>query len=167
MHEHSSFRYSAGQVRYLAATGVRAVGFALMGYAVAFGWADNAGAQWPVLPDASAPRDGDGNVMLDAPPPRRADGTIDLSGLWMRARSIEPGEANEGGRGGSIEPRTPPIIRDPDGPPIASFGEAGQNMEGGLPYTPWGQELRDARDALNSRDNPDAQCLPMGFLQFH
>jgi hypothetical protein len=40
-------------------------------------------------------------------------------------------------------------------------------MEGGLPYTPWAAEIRKARLALNARDNPDAMCLPMGFLQFH
>jgi hypothetical protein len=161
------FRHSAGQARQHAARSVRGACFALVGYAVSLSWASNAGAQWPVLPDASAPRDRDGNVMLDAPPPRRADGTVDLSGLWMRARTIDPGEEDEGGGGGFLEPRTQAIVRDPDGPPIASFGDAGQNMEGGLPFTPWGKVLRDARDTLNSRDNPDAQCLPMGFLQFH
>ena len=40
-------------------------------------------------------------------------------------------------------------------------------MEGGLPYTPWAKELRDKRFAARAKDNPDAQCLPMGFLQFH
>ena len=40
-------------------------------------------------------------------------------------------------------------------------------MEGGLPYTPWAKGVRDARLALNASDNPDAMCLPMGFLQFH
>jgi hypothetical protein len=40
-------------------------------------------------------------------------------------------------------------------------------MEGGLPYTPWAKELRDARFKRGARDNPDAMCMPMGFLQFH
>jgi hypothetical protein len=40
-------------------------------------------------------------------------------------------------------------------------------MEGGLPYTPWAAEIRKQRLALGARDNPDAMCLPMGFLQFH
>jgi hypothetical protein len=40
-------------------------------------------------------------------------------------------------------------------------------MEGGLPFTPWAQELKDSRSASRSRDNPDALCMPMGFLQFH
>jgi hypothetical protein len=40
-------------------------------------------------------------------------------------------------------------------------------MEGGLPYTPWAAEIRKQRLALQARDNPDANCMPMGFLQFH
>ncbi|HVG72707.1 MAG TPA: hypothetical protein VM819_17465 [Vicinamibacterales bacterium] len=73
-----------------------------------------------------------------------------------------------GGRGGvSLEPSTAAFPYDPKGPPVAAFFEAGQNMEGGLPYTPWAAELRKQRLALGARDNPDAMCLPMGFLQFH
>jgi len=72
------------------------------------------------------------------------------------------------GRGGvSLEPATTPFPFDPAGPPVATFFEAGGNMEGGLPYTPWAAEIRKQRLALGARDNPDAMCLPMGFLQFH
>jgi hypothetical protein len=73
-----------------------------------------------------------------------------------------------GGRGGvTLEPTTERFPFDPNGPPVATFFEAGGNMEGGLPYTPWAAEIRKARFALNARDNPDAMCMPMGFLQFH
>jgi hypothetical protein len=73
-----------------------------------------------------------------------------------------------GGRGGvALEPTTESFPFDPTGPPVATFFEAGGNMDGGLPYTPWARELRDARFALQARDNPDAMCMPMGFLQFH
>jgi hypothetical protein len=80
-----------------------------------------------------------------------------------------PGEGiGQGGRGGvSLEPSTAPFPFDPNGPPIATFFEAGGNIEGGLPYTPWAKGVRDERLKLNARDNPDAMCLPMGFLQFH
>jgi hypothetical protein len=72
------------------------------------------------------------------------------------------------GRGGvSLEPATTAFPYDPKGPPVATFFEAGANMEGGLPYTPWAAEIRKQRLALGARDNPDAMCLPMGFLQFH
>jgi len=74
-----------------------------------------------------------------------------------------------GGRGGgvSLEPATAAFPFDPNGPPVATFFEAGGNMEGGLPYTPWAAQIRKERLALNARDNPDAMCMPMGFLQFH
>ncbi|HZI99885.1 MAG TPA: hypothetical protein VFD22_04420, partial [Gemmatimonadaceae bacterium] len=37
----------------------------------------------------------------------------------------------------------------------------------GLPLQPWAAELLRKRMADNSKDNPDAHCLPMGFMQFH
>ena len=127
-----------------------------------------ASAQWAPVPDPKLPRDAEGNVLMDAPPPKTAAGTPDLSGLWMRTRSGPPPEnAGGGGGGGQLEPAQEPVPLDPNGPPIAAFFEAGQNIEGGLPYTPWAKELRDRRFALRAKDNPDAQCLPMGFLQFH
>ena len=71
-------------------------------------------------------------------------------------------------RGGvQLEPPTEAFPFDPKGPPVATFFEAGANIPGGLPYTPWAAELRKQRLALNARDNPDAMCFPMGFLQFH
>jgi hypothetical protein len=66
-----------------------------------------------------------------------------------------------------LEPPTPPFPFDPNGPPVATFFEAGANMEGGLPYTQWARDIRKKRTDLQARDNPDANCLPMGFLQFH
>lgn len=134
---------------------------------IVLGWSAGASAQWPSYPDPTAPRDEAGNVIMDAPPPRTAEGKPDLSGLWMRTRSGAPPEDGPGGGGVSLEPSQAPVPLDPDGPPIAAFFEAGQNMEGGLPYTPWAKALRDERAELNARDNPDAHCLPMGFLQFH
>lgn len=134
---------------------------------IALAWTAGASAQWAPVPDPNVPRDAEGKVVLDAPPPRTAAGTPDLSGLWMRTRSGPPPENAGGGGGGQLEPEQAPVPLDPNGPPIAAFFEAGQNIEGGLPYTPWAKELRDQRFALRARDNPDAQCMPMGFLQFH
>jgi hypothetical protein len=54
-----------------------------------------------------------------------------------------------------------------DGPPVATFVNAGRNMQGGLPYTPWAAELRKQRMSTFSQDNPDANCLPVGLMQQH
>jgi hypothetical protein len=94
-------------------------------------------------------------------------------GRGGRGQAAEPagGDTNAafaGGRGGvALEPATDRFPYDPSGPPVATFFEAGGNMEGGLPYTPWAAEIRKQRLALQARDNPDAMCMPMGFLQFH
>ena len=114
-------------------------------------------AQWPKHPAPGVPRDDKGQVRMDAPVPRMANGKPDLSGNWVRFR----GEGGGRGRGA-----TPPPV-DPNSPPVATFFELGGNMPGGLPYTPWAAELRKQRDAANSKDNPDALCLPMGLTQFH
>jgi hypothetical protein len=50
---------------------------------------------------------------------------------------------------------------------VATFFNIGANVPGGLPFTPWAAELRKQRNAANSKDNPDANCLPMGITQFH
>jgi hypothetical protein len=36
-----------------------------------------------------------------------------------------------------------------------------------LPFQPWAAQLKAARKEQNSKDNPDAHCLPMGLMQFH
>jgi hypothetical protein len=47
------------------------------------------------------------------------------------------------------------------------FWDLARAFSEGLPFKPWAKELRDKRSAANSRENPDANCLPMGFMQFH
>ena len=111
-------------------------------------------AQWPNHPDPSVPRTKAGEPDLDAPAPRMPDGKPDLSGLWQGLNALP-------GRGGNT-PAAPP-----DAPPQAGFRDIGQNITGGLPFTPVGQELLKARVANNSKDNPEAWCLPMGIVQFH
>jgi hypothetical protein len=120
-------------------------------------------AQWEKRPNPSVPRLANGQPNLDAPTPKAADGHPDLSGLWNRA----PGDGRGGrGRGANGAPATPPPP-PPPGPPVATFGNLGANMEGGLPLTPWADALLKQRDGAKSKDNPDANCMPMGFTQFH
>jgi hypothetical protein len=138
-------------------------------------------AQWAKYTTSDVPRDAQGRVRMDAPPPKTADGKPDLSGNWMRAdRDPIPSEiagivgARDGqrGRGGppaaiAVEPTTAPFPPDPKSPPLATFFELGANIPGGLPYTPWAAEIKKQRMATNDKDNPDANCMPMGFTQFH
>jgi hypothetical protein len=112
-------------------------------------------AQWPAYPTAAVPKTADGKPDLTAPAPRTADGKPDLSGLW------ENRFGGFGGRRGA--PPAPPS----DGPPAPTFFYAGAGFKDGLPFQPWAAELRKQRTAGNAKDNPDALCLPMGFMQFH
>ena len=117
-------------------------------------------AQWDKRPDPRVPRLPNGQVNLDAPTPKAADGHPDLSGLWSRA----PGDGRGRGRGANATPPPPP---PPGTPPVATFGNLGTNMPDGLPMTPWASELLKQRMAVTSKENPDANCMPMGFTQFH
>jgi len=110
------------------------------------------GADTPAAADGAAAPAGDAQAAAGGPGPG-AGGGPPVGGA---------------GRGGvSLEPTTARFPYDPKGPPVATFFEAGGNIEGGLPYTPWAAELRKQRLALGARDNPDAMCLPIGYLQFH
>ncbi len=46
------------------------------------------------------------------------------------------------------------------------FRNVAQNYPGGLPIQPWAAEALAKRKADNSKDNPEAHCLPMGLMQF-
>lgn len=110
-------------------------------------------AQWPLYPAPAVPRTSDGKATLDGPTPRTADGKPDLSGLWENPR----------GPGG--QPAAP--VQPTSGPPAPTFRDVGAGFKDGLPFQPWALELRKKRQEQNSKDNPDAHCLPMGFMQFH
>jgi hypothetical protein len=104
-----------------------------------------------------------------AAPAAGGQGAADGRGAAAGGRGGDTNAAFGGGRGGvSLEPATQGFPYDPSGPPVATFFEAGGNMEGGLPYTEWARAIRKQRfDVDKAKDNPDAMCMPMGFLQFH
>ena len=132
-------------------------------------------AQWPKFKEAGVPRDAQGRAVMDGRTPRTSDGKPDLSGDWMRAdRDPLPQELvgvvtarGETNRAAPLEPPTPPFPPDPNSPPLATFFDIGANVPGGLPFLPWAAELKKNRMATNDKDNPDANCMPMGITQFH
>jgi hypothetical protein len=111
-------------------------------------------AQWSSFPTPGVPKTADGKPNLQAPAPRTADGKPDLTGMWENSWFYK----------GKIG--TPPVS-PPGEPPAASFFNVGANIKGGLPMRPWAAELVNERKARGTRDNPDANCLPMGIMQFH
>src|SRR4030095_3504850 len=112
-------------------------------------------AQWPKFSPPSVPKTADGKVNMTAPAPRAPDGKPDLSGVW---------ETIQGRRGGGPAPVA--AAGTGELPPSGSlFGNIGDQVPGGAPYQPWAAELVKKRMADNSKDNPDAHCLPMGVMQ--
>jgi hypothetical protein len=118
-------------------------------------------AQWPKRP-TDGPRTEDGKLDMKAPAPKALDGHPDLSGLWQPMRGN--GRGNAKGKGSAPAPAP---VRAPGEPPLAQFNDVGSGFPNGLPFTEWGRKTRDDRKANNSKDNPDANCRPLGLMQLH
>jgi hypothetical protein len=112
-------------------------------------------AQWQPYPTAGVPRTADGKPDLSAPAPRTADGKPDLSGIWNYAGILGfPGRGRPPGSAARESPE-------------ATFWNIELGFPEGLPFQPWAAELRRQRMAVESKDNPDAACLPLGHMQLH
>jgi len=112
-------------------------------------------AQWQDYRVSPVPLTPDGKPDLNGPVPRMSDGKPDLSGTW---RGYNPAAGRRG---------APPPPPAPAGtPPTANFRDIQMGFPGGLPLTPYAKDLLDKHVARNSKDNPEASCLPMGNMQF-
>jgi hypothetical protein len=114
-------------------------------------------AQWPAYKTPGAPRLPNGQVDLKAPAPQAPDGHPDLSGVW---------------EGGKVPGAPPPasnfefaVTGKSAGP--RPFQDLPSLFPDGLPLQPWAAKLRAARLAANSKDAPDAHCLPLSPVQLH
>ena len=112
-------------------------------------------AQWPRHPMQGIPMK-DGKPDLTAPAPRTREGKVNLSGVWELAPQ-RPGPRPATAAAGTGEA--------PADPNASVFFNVGAQTQGGAPYQPWAAELRNHRMADNSKDNPDALCLPLGIMQ--
>jgi len=115
-------------------------------------------AQWPRYRVPAVPRTAAGAPDLNAAAPRTPDGKPDLSGIWENFR--KPGEAPVRSVNAQFFDDRPPSL-------INEFRDIGESVKGGLPLQPWAAALKQQRMTEHSKDNPDASCLPMGYMQSH
>jgi len=119
-------------------------------------------AQWPAYPTPGVPKTADGKPDLSGPVPRTADGKPDLSGVWQYSRPPgTPGPTPATQATSTSTELVPLAVR------LSQFWNLGASFPDGLPFQPWAAELHRQRVASNSKDNPDAHCLPLGLMQLH
>jgi hypothetical protein len=120
---------------------------------------------WDVIPciDCPAARGGGGGRGAAAPAGqgRGADGAPVTSAAAADATPAAQGAARgaAAGRGRAGGGQT--------GPGRATMGNIGGDLPEGAPYQPWAADLVKKRMADNSKDNPDAHCLPLGIAQMN
>ena len=125
-------------------------------------------AQWPAYPTPGVPKTADGKPNLAGPAPKTADGKPDLSGVWLYQRppgTPAPAKPEPQAAASPATPATNDII--PLSVRTSQFWNLGASFKDGLPFQPWAAELHRQRVAENSKDNPDAHCLPLGVMQLH
>ena len=118
-------------------------------------------AQWPAYPTTGVPKTVDGKPDLNGPTPKTAEGKPDLSGVWQYVRQAAPPVPDAVAAASNANDITPVSVR------TSQFWNLGASFKDGLPFQPWAAELHKQRVASNSKDNPDAHCLPLGLMQLH
>jgi hypothetical protein len=130
-------------------------------------------AQWEPYLSPGVPKTADGKPDLTAPTPKTPDGKPDLSGIWLYTRPPAPAAPKEAAAKeiAAAPPATPAAPANREIIPLSvrqsQFWNLGASFPDGLPFQPWAAELHRQRVAENSRDNPDAHCLPLGLMQLH
>src|SRR5579862_8161499 len=119
-------------------------------------------AQWPAYPTPGVPRTADGKPNLSAPAPKTAEGKTDFTGIWQYMRP--PGAAAPVQAAAA---QTGPSEVVPLSVRLSQFWNLGASFKDGLPFQPWAADLHRKRVESNSKDNPDAHCLPLGLMQLH
>ena len=129
-------------------------GSAFLAAVVVLHWRRRFRRSGPRYPTPDVPQLADGKPDLAAPAPKTADGKPDLSGLWR-------------GGGGRVAGRGHRARLRPGGPPVAGFATSARTSRRGCRSRPTAREILKERVAGNSKDNPEAHCLPMGIVQLH
>ena len=105
---------------------------------------------WPAYPDRNVPRTPRGQVNLEAPAPKTADGSRTSPALVERVVPWRP-----------VQPLP---VSPPGQPPAATLVNLRTQ---GTCRCDRGGTAEGGRKVQNSKDNPDAHCLPMGLMQVH
>jgi hypothetical protein len=115
-------------------------------------------AQWIHYPTAGVPRTRDGKPNLTGPAPRTRNGKPDFSGMWWTADTALPCPELLGGPKDCAEKGLG--LAGQQGAGLAApTTNIGSGVSGGLPYTPWAQEIVKERMA-NPLNDPHVRCLP-------